>query len=147
MRLYVRRKCPRLTSLSDLQVLPKHRSQWGSDRNHAGHGGPELFGLLGLSPNLPFMRECQQFVGDPILSGEECLLLAAVLDQLFSTWVVFVSPVSPVSLAAKGSGVVSVLFGVYVFFLVCVFWFPLFGSGAFSSLRFLHALALSLTGA
>ena len=65
----------------------------------------------------------------------------------FLLGVVFVSPVSPVSLAAKGSGVVSVLFGVCGF-LACAFWFPLFGFfGAFSSLRFLHALALSLTGA
>ena len=44
----------------------------------------------------------------------------------FLLGVVFVSPVSPVSLAAKGSGVVSVLFGVCGF-LVCAFWFALFG--------------------
>ena len=65
----------------------------------------------------------------------------------FLLGVVSVSPVSPVSLAAKGSGVVPVFFGVCGLF-VCAFWLPLFGFfGAFSSLRFLHALALSLTGA
>ena len=66
----------------------------------------------------------------------------------FLRGVVFVSPVSPVSPAAKGSGVVSVLFGVCGFFWVVLFGFPcLVFFGAFSSLRFLHALALSLTGA
>ena len=67
----------------------------------------------------------------------------------FLLGVVSVSPVSPVSLAAKGSGVVAFFFfcGVCGLF-VCVFWLPLFGFlCACSSLCFLHALALSLTGA
>ena len=42
----------------------------------------------------------------------------------FLLGVVSVSPVSPVSLAAKGSGVVSVLFGVFVFFWLVLFGFP-----------------------
>ena len=66
----------------------------------------------------------------------------------FLLGVVSVSPVSPVSLAAKGSGVVAVFCLVFVFFWFVLFGCPCFGFfGAFSSLRFLHASALSLTGA
>ena len=63
----------------------------------------------------------------------------------------FVSPVSPVSLAAKGFCLV-VVFLVFVFFFFGLFGL-LFGLGLFSVFCFLfpfaslHALALSLTGA
>ena len=67
-----------------------------------------------------------------------CLVLPAFEPNALD----FVSPVSPVSLAAKGSGVVR-FFLVFVVFWSVFFDFPCLVFGAFSSLRFLHALAFT----